>query len=82
MANYLAQLTAIGQRFAGIDVAFRRDAPAEWTQAATSSMAGLPINFQAHWRIRVVVSKNERSEYRATTYGETFDEAAEAMLRL
>jgi hypothetical protein len=59
--NQLAQVEAIGKRFAGVDIQFRRNVPKEWAGA---------------WRITIVASKNERAKYRTVIYGATFEEAA------
>lgn len=88
-ARLMTLLTALGERFAGIDITFRRFAPSEWCRAAIGRPyiasfdpdTGVTEGMNARWRVRVVVSKNEREEFRITRYGETFQEAADAVLR-
>ncbi len=57
----------LGERFNGVDIQFRRPVPAEWSGA---------------WRLRLCASKNEREDYRHTTFGDTFETAAQALLNL
>lgn len=59
------QLEALGNRFAGVDLSYRRDRPSEWP---------------ASWRARLVTSKNERSDYRLERYGETADAAMASLM--
>jgi hypothetical protein len=47
---------AAGDRFAGVGLEYRRLKPAEWL---------------GQWRAQMVASKNERSSYRITAYGES-----------
>ena len=54
----------IANRFAGFSLDRRHPRPREWG---------------GHWRARILVNKNERSHYRITTYGETPEEALQAL---
>jgi hypothetical protein len=66
-------------RFQGVDLSYRR---------STSVMSGYmreridetfvgwsPSEWPGAWRARIVTSKNERSEYRVTTFGDTPEDA-------
>jgi hypothetical protein len=57
--NYLQLLQSLGERFHGCDLQFRR--------SGTSWMG--------KWRARIHSTKNERSEWRLTAYGNTPEEA-------
>lgn len=59
-------LHALGARFQGVDIQFRRHQP-EWPQS---------------WRVRIVASKNERDDFRITAWGDSFAMAATAALEV
>lgn len=65
----ITELTALGSRFGGIDVTFRRWPPREWCRAHGRG--------DACWRIRVV---HETDAPPIVRYGATFNEAAAAVL--
>lgn len=56
---------ALGQRFLGAELSFRRDG----------------TDWPAQWRARIVCAKNERDAYRITCYAESAGAAVRALLR-
>lgn len=59
----LQQLAAIGARFHGVDLSFRRGGT-DWPGA---------------WRARLHASKNERDDYRLEAFGDSPEAAIEAL---
>lgn len=57
--NALQQLEYLGNRFHGADLSFRRKG----------------TDWPAPWRARLHATKNERSEYRIQSFGNTAEEA-------
>jgi hypothetical protein len=66
--DVLAMLWDLSNRFSGVDLQFRR---------TTTCSAG---QWPAPWRARMLTSKNERTEYRITVYGDTAAQAASNLL--
>lgn len=58
-SDALLVVSGITERFAGVDIQYRRRQP-EWP---------------APWRATLIANKNERSDYRITVYGETLVDA-------
>lgn len=86
-AQLLLQLEAIGKRFAGVDVQYRRPTPKEWLEDAwekgdlerpTDPDACTPASC---WRVRIIASKNERKDFRIVAYGGSFKDAAQALIK-
>lgn len=63
-SEILDKLAALGSRFYGVDLAFRRNG------------TGWP----APWKARCIASKNERYEYRHTVFADTAEQAIADLL--
>ena len=63
----LADLERLADRFAGIDIKYRRD-------------AALLTGWSGRVRIQLVTSKDARAKYRITKFGDTIEEAAARMI--
>lgn len=58
-------IESIAKRFAGADFQYRSQISMDWPK---------------HWRIKMVVSKNERSEYRIVEFGDDLESLANKVL--
>lgn len=66
MDDDLSRLAALGRRFLGVDLQFRRSG----------------VNWPGPWRARLLASKNERDEYRLEAYGADASEAIRQLEQL
>lgn len=82
--DLFAALTAMGLRFHGFDLTYRRHGPKEWARAETARLElgpGVAVDYDdVRWRARLVVSKNEQADHRRTAFGYTANEAITKLL--
>lgn len=67
----VSRLLLVAERFLGLDMQYRRGGwrPGWW-----------PPSEDAPWRVRLVTSKNENSDYRIDRFGISLDEACQRVL--